>query len=80
MKLSTRVKADTSCNGLSATLEQLHRNDLRRVSFASRLLFVWAQKHDKTYVNGSEVEIITNQKALFWLYLVTMEILLIIAV
>ena len=80
VKRSTRVKTDASHNGLGASLEQLHGNDWKTVSFASRFLnpheskystnelellgVVWAVEHYKNYLYGSEFEIITDHKAL----------------
>ena len=80
VKRSTRVKTDASHNGLGASLKQLHGNDWKTVSFASRFLnpheskystnelellgVVWAVEHYKNYLYGSEFEIITDHKAL----------------
>ena len=38
VKRNTRVKTDASHNGLGASLEQLHGNDWKTMSFASRFL------------------------------------------
>ena len=79
-KRKIRVKTDASHKGLGASLEQLHRSDWRTISFASRFLnpheskystnelelleVVWAVEHYKNYLYGSDVEVITDQKAL----------------
>ena len=80
VKQNTRVKTDASHNGLGASLEQLHGNDWKTISFASRFLnpheskystnelellgVVWAAEHYKNYLYGSEFEVITGHKAL----------------
>ena len=80
VKRKTRVKTDASHNGLGASLEQLHGNDWKTISFASRFLnpheskystnelellgVVWAVEHYKNYLYGSDFEIITDHKAL----------------
>ena len=82
---STRVKTDASHNGFGASLDQLHGNDGKTVSFASRFLnpheskrstnklellgVVWAVEHYKNYLYGSEFEIIIDHKALFSAFL-----------
>ena len=79
-KRKMRVKTDASHNGLGASLQQLHGNDWKTVSLAPRFLnphepkysinelevlgVVWAVKHYKNYLYGSEIEIITDHKAL----------------
>ena len=80
VKRKTRVTTDASHNGLGASLEQLHGNDWKTISFASRFLnpheskystnelellgVVWAVEHYKNYLYGSDFEIITDHKAL----------------
>ena len=80
VKRNTRVKTDASNNGLGASLKQLHGNDWKTISFASRFLnpheskystnklellrVVWAVEHYKNYFYGSEFETITDHKAL----------------
>ena len=80
VKRKTRVKTDASHNGLGASLEQLHGNDWKTISFASRFLnpheskystnelellgVVWAVEYYKNYLYGSDFEIITDHKAL----------------
>ena len=80
VKRKTRIKTDASHNGLGASLEQLHGNDWKTTSFASRFLnpheskystnelellgVVWAVEHYKNYLYGSEFEVITDHKAL----------------
>ena len=80
VKRVTRVKTDASHNGRGASLEQLHRNDWKTISFASRFLYpheskystnelellgvVWAVEHYKNYLYGFKFEIITDHKAL----------------
>ena len=80
VKRNTRVKTDASHNGLGASLEQLHGNDWKTISFASELELlgvvystnefellgvVWAVQHYKNYLYGSEFEVITDHKAFF---------------
>ena len=80
VKSNTRVKTDASHNGLGSSLEQLHGNDWKTISFASRFLnpheskystnelellgVVWAVEHYKNYLYGSEFEVFTHHKAL----------------
>ena len=80
VKRKTRVKTDASHNGLGASLEQLHGNDWKTISFASRFLnpheskystnelellgVVWAVEHYKNYLYGSDFEAITDHKAI----------------
>ena len=45
VKRSTRVKIDASHNGFGASLDQLHGNDWKTVSFASRFLNPHESKH-----------------------------------
>ena len=69
-----------SNNGLGASLKELHGNDWKTISFASRFLnpheskystnklellgVVWAVEHYKNYLYGSKFEVITDHKAL----------------
>ena len=53
VKRSTRVKTDASHNGLGASLEQLHGNDWKTVSFASRFL----NPHESKY-STNELELL----------------------
>ena len=80
VKRKTRVKTDASHNGLGASFEQFHGSDWKTISFASRFLnpheskystnelellgVVWAVENYKTYLYGSEFEVITEHKAL----------------
>ena len=80
VKRNTRIKTDASHNGLRASLEQLHGNDWKTISFASHFLnpheskystnklellgVVWAVEHYKNCLHGSEFEVITDHKAL----------------
>ena len=80
VKRNTRVKTDAFHNGLGASLEQLHGNDWKTISFVSRFFnphgskystnelellgVVWAVKHYKNYLYRSEFEVITDHKAL----------------
>ena len=80
VKRDTRVKTDSSHNGLGASLEQLHGNDWKAISFTSGFLnpheskystnqlellgVVWAVEHYKNYLFGSEFEVVTDHKAL----------------
>ena len=73
------MKTDASHNGIGASLIQLHGNDWKTVTFASRFLnpheskystnemelrgVVWAVEHYKKYLYGSEFENNTNHKA-----------------
>ena len=65
---------------MGASLEQLHGNDWKTISFASRFLnpheskystnelsgVVWAVEHYKNYLYGSLFEVITDHKALIF--------------
>ena len=69
-------KTDASHNGLGASLEQIHGNDWKTVSFDSRFLnpheskystnelellgVAWAVEHYKNYLHGSESVTITD--------------------
>ena len=53
VKRNTRVKTDGSYNGLGASLKQLHGNDWKTVSFASRFL----NPHESKY-STNELELL----------------------
>ena len=77
VKLETRIKTAASHNDLGASLEQLHGDDWKTISFASRFLnpheskystneleLLGVVEHYKTYFSGSDFEVITDHKAL----------------
>ena len=80
VKCSTRVKIDASYNKVGESLEQLHRNDCKTVSLASRFLnpheskyffneleflgIVCAVERYKIYLYESDFEVITHHKVL----------------
>ena len=80
VKLETRIKTDASHNDLGVSLEQLHGNYWKTISFASRFLNPHESKYSinelellgvvravelyKNYFSGSDFEVITDHKAL----------------
>ena len=80
IKEKTRLKTDASHNGLGATLERLQGDQLKTIAFASRFLnnhemkystnelellgVVWATEPFRNYLYGTELQIVTDHKAL----------------